>query len=320
MGKPDTVMQSYLSDRERFADLFNGVFFQGEQVIRACDLQEASERYGDTAKHGTNRLRDIKMNVKGGGALRILAVENQAVVDYTMPCRCMRYDVMEYEKQLRELKNRNLRHRQNVLSTSAEWLCGIAKTDRLFPVYTLCLYHGEEPWDGPLSLKDMMDFGKENDRLRQSFADYPMRLFCLNDAENFECFRTELRELFGAMKYRRDKERLRELFVTNRRYRRLTPDTAEAIAVFLNIPDLWQRQEKYRNTEQKEAYDMCQAWEELKAEYIAEGKAEGRAEGKAEGFLEKTREVVRNLLKCGFADEDICKLAECSMELINSVR
>lgn len=27
MGKPDVMMQSYLCDKERFADLFNGVFF-----------------------------------------------------------------------------------------------------------------------------------------------------------------------------------------------------------------------------------------------------------------------------------------------------
>lgn len=324
MGKPDMVMQSYLSDRERFADLYNGVFFQGEQVIRSCDLQEASERYSETEGRGTSRFRDIKMSLKSGGSLRILTVENQANIDYTMPCRCMRYDVMEYEKQLKELRNGN--HRQNLLSTPAEWLCGISRNDRLIPVYTLCLYHGEEPWDGPVSLRDMMDFGGESDRLQRYFADYPMRLFCLNGADDFECFHTGLRELFGAMKYRRDKKKLRELFTENERYRHLSPDTAEALSVVLNIPGLWRgtdvlhSQERYRNRDNREEYDMCQAWEELKAEYIAEGREEGLAVGSAEGLLEKTKKVVRNMLKRGFSDRDICELAECSVELIDSVR
>lgn len=257
MGKPDTVMQSYLSDRERFADLFNGVFFQGEQVIRACDLQNSSERYSEPQGHGANRYRDIKMSIKDGGSLRVLAVENQANIDYTMPCRCMRYDVMEYEKQLKELRNRN--ERQNLLKTPSELLCGISKTDRLIPVYTLCLYHGEEPWDGPLSLQEMMDFDGKNDR-----------------------------------------------------YRHLSSDTAEALSVFLNIPDIRQKYGKYRNAHHEEEYNMCQAWEELKAEYIAEGTAEG--------LLEKTRHVVKNMLKHGFSDSEICELAECTVELINSLR
>ena len=45
MGKLNTAMRAFLCDRERFADLFNGVFFQGKPVIRAERLQEASETY-----------------------------------------------------------------------------------------------------------------------------------------------------------------------------------------------------------------------------------------------------------------------------------
>ena len=32
--KPDIILKNYWSDNERFADLFNAVLFQGEQVIR----------------------------------------------------------------------------------------------------------------------------------------------------------------------------------------------------------------------------------------------------------------------------------------------
>ena len=45
MGKYDRCMKAYLQDKRRFADLFNGSCFQGRQVIRAEDLEEASENY-----------------------------------------------------------------------------------------------------------------------------------------------------------------------------------------------------------------------------------------------------------------------------------
>ena len=99
------------------------------------------------------------MRLKSGETLKLLALENQSKVDYTMPVRCMQYDAMEYGQQMEELKKEN--REKGSLKTDGEFLCGMRKEDRLAPVYTLCLYHGEESWDGPRSLKDMMDFGED---------------------------------------------------------------------------------------------------------------------------------------------------------------
>lgn len=311
MGKTDTAMQSYLGDKRRFADLFNGVFFQGKTVINACDLQEASERYADAEGQGASRFRDIKMFLNTGGCLRILAVENQLNIDYTMPYRCMQYDSMEYGKQLKELKARN--REQKKLQTAAERLCGMTREDRLVPVYTLCLYHGEEPWNGPLSLGDMMDFGDDSQGIRQYFADYPLRLFCVNEAESFDMFHTELRELFGAMKYRRDKKRLRELLTRDEAYSRMSADTVRTLSILLNIPWLWAKRRRYMSKkEHKEEYDMCQAIREWREDDKAEGRAEGRAEA------QKT--FVLNMLKKGFSDEEICELTECTPDFIDRLR
>lgn len=331
MGKPDMVMRSYLSNRQRFADLFNGVFFQGRHVIKPWDLQEASERYSAPAEAATERFRDVKMFLKSGEMLRVLAVENQQHVDYTMPCRCMQYDAMEYSKQLKELKSHNKSH--ELLKTPAERLCGITRSDRLMPVYTLCLYHGEEPWDGPLSLRDMMDFGTDRDGFGTYFSDYPLRLFCVNSAESFDMFHTELRELFGALKYRRNRAGLRRLLETDKRYECLSADTAETISVLLNIPGLQEKWSELKTTEKEgDGYDMCQAILEMQEESFAEGKREGLTQGKREGIAqgkksgriqgarEKTKTIVRNMLKRGFSDEEICALAECTVEFIDSIR
>ena len=45
MGNESNIMCGYLSDNQRFADLFNGGFFKGQPVIKAEELREASEVY-----------------------------------------------------------------------------------------------------------------------------------------------------------------------------------------------------------------------------------------------------------------------------------
>ena len=171
MGKYDMCMKMYLQDKRRFADLLNGSCFQGKQVIRAEDLEEASESYvateekqsGKPLQKGTEITRDVKMRYRSGMILQVLAVENQSYIDYGMPVRCMGYDAAEYSRQLKERKQeRRLlarhkeEHKKELKTTIDEKLSGILRSDRLHPVYTICLYSGEEPWDGPRKLSELM--------------------------------------------------------------------------------------------------------------------------------------------------------------------
>lgn len=270
MGKLNQVLYRYLSDTERFADLFNAVCFKGERHIQGSDLTESSEQY---AVGNMWRLRDIKMRMQSGELLRMLAIENQNHVDYSMPFRCMQYDTLEYEKQLSALRRTN-QQKQNYANV-AERLCRIRKTDRLVPIYTLCLYHGDEKWDGPRSLREMVSFGSEEDGMSRYFADYPLRLFCINEITDFSCFHTELRLLFTAMKYRRDRLRLEELLKQDPAYRHVEADTLEAVSVILNTAYLWEHRQEYKRMEEEERYDMCQAIQEWAEEERAAGREEG---------------------------------------------
>ena len=97
MGKIDVAIYDYISDKTRIADLFNGVYFDGMQTIRAEDIEDYEEKYptkkktscGTLRRIGKMRYRDIVKKWKNGGNLRVLAIENQNSVDYTMPFRCM---------------------------------------------------------------------------------------------------------------------------------------------------------------------------------------------------------------------------------------
>ena len=86
MGKSDTSLAIWLSDKERFADLYNGSIFQGKQIVEAKKLElekkDAKELIKD--KNGIwqniERNRDIVMKWDDGINLVILACENQEKV------------------------------------------------------------------------------------------------------------------------------------------------------------------------------------------------------------------------------------------------
>ena len=332
MGKISNSINHYLSDNRRFADLFNGICFQGETVVRAEELSETSQVYygitdvsdesrtahqtgeGERYPERRDRSRDICKQLKSGGTLRILAVENQEKVDYTMPYRCMEYDVMEYGKQLDVLRKRNQQeHPKNV----AEKIGGIKKTDRLAPVDTICLYHGVEAWDGPRTLGDMMEFGDKDEGFRKIFKDYPMQLYCLNEEQDLRMFHTEVGLLFQALQYRRDRAGLKKLMEQDERYQHIDAETLETISVMLEKPSIWENREEYmgKNEEDKEEYNMCQALRE----WAEEERSIGREEGRQEGLDEKTSTIVRNMLLRGMAAADIMAIVECGQEVIDKV-
>ena len=97
MGKSSTAVNHWMRDRGRFADLFNGVVFDGEQVVCPEDLEEARGESDilvpdqDKNERQVQRYRDIVMQWKKGPYLALLACESQSGVHYAMPVRNMLY-------------------------------------------------------------------------------------------------------------------------------------------------------------------------------------------------------------------------------------
>lgn len=265
-------------------------------------IEKRRHRLGRREKTKSKLMRDVKMQLRSGTVLQVLAVENQSYINYGMPVRIMGYDVAEYNRQMKERRQQvNVLWKQIEKSgqgdmlaipvTYAEYMSGILKTDRLHPVYTICLYSGTEIWDGPRRLSDMMEFRTEKDPLKEHFADYPANLFCVNEQEEFESFHTELRELLRAMNYRKDKRKFLSL-EQDERYSHLSKETWEAIAIMTGHSFFEENMETYKsqNENQWEEYDMCQALREIREDFFNEGKAEGRAEGRTEGRTEGIKE------------------------------
>ena len=94
MGKYDTCMREFLQNKERFADFFNGCCFQGEQVIRAEELQDASEMYiiraSPEEKHSfSGMLKCISAQVQ---SCRYWLSKIRATL--TTACRCGAWSMM----------------------------------------------------------------------------------------------------------------------------------------------------------------------------------------------------------------------------------
>ena len=74
-GKISDSINHYLSDNWRFADLFNGICFQGKSVVHAEDLSETAQIYRGIVRETTRtgkrtgrreRTRDICKVMKTG--------------------------------------------------------------------------------------------------------------------------------------------------------------------------------------------------------------------------------------------------------------
>lgn len=300
MGKENDILCRYLDNRERFADLFYAAFFNGRPEVKPEELTEASEVYTGIMKgyKTFSRTRDIKKRLRNGIALKVLAMEAQGHTDYTMPWRCMNYDNHEYEKQLDMLRQRNRQRGQ--YSSSAERLCQVRKTDRIFPIYTLCLYHGTEPWDGPRSSRDMMDFGQDRGSWERWFADYPANVVCMNEWKDYSLFRTPLREVFRMLPFRKDKAGLLSLLKKHPEYAALDEETALTLGGLMGVDKFMDNHEAYR---EENTYNMCQALRDM----MEDSRENGRLEG--EDFFARLAE---KLLKAS-RTEDLSK-AVCDKE------
>lgn len=229
MGYLDAEAKQYLGKKITFADAFNYLLYNGEQVIdpeklSEMDTAQLSLPYGNSARLPVQKYRDIlkiwEAMTDGNVIYVILGVELQAKVHYAMPVKDGLYDMIGYSKQVEEnrksLKKKEgkpedesaeLYSENGVLKirlTSEEFLSGFRKSDRLIPIITAVIYIGDVPWDGPKSLLEMMNI--RDDRIRPFLNDYKLNIISSADiADNdFDKFNTELGKVLRIVKHQKD--------------------------------------------------------------------------------------------------------------------
>ena len=325
MGKADINVNIWLSEKKRFANLFNGILYKGKQVILPEDLEAVSPVASVSVKNragktrNMKKYRDIIMKWKNHTMLVLLANESQDQIHYAMPQKVMIYDGMDYEEQIRSRWKQLMEQRKQTQKsgqplerlTAAEYLSHFRKSDRLTPIISLVFYYGSEPWDGPLDLYDMFHLeGTEEEKavLEKYLPNYKINLI---DAERMkdseiECFSDDLQVILTMLKYRHKKTELNEYINKNNTYfQNVDYETSQVIKTFLNLKHI------PGEADGKETINMCEAIQEMYDD--------GVKAGMEAGMEKKLIELIFKKLKKGNTVKEISDMLEEDVVTIQKI-
>lgn len=160
---PDTVLKNYWNNKEQFADLFNGVLFDGEQIIKADELEDMDteestvfehKKYAESIKAARDNIKIRKRSTILGVEFVLLGLESQEHIHYAIPMRIMGYDYAAYKKQY---DSNAQKYKTGDGLEEDEFLSRMKKEDKFIPVITVVVYYGEKDWDGAKSLHEMLN-------------------------------------------------------------------------------------------------------------------------------------------------------------------
>ena len=155
MALQDITEKTLESYNDVFADIVNGLLFGGEPVVLEHALTDAQSfstykiagdlrsQDRDVAKYW-NRSSKVRIQVR----MAYLGFENQTKYEKDMPLRVIGYDGAAYRAEL-------------------------SQKDR-YPVLTLVLYFGREPWGKNRSLHDAIDLPEQ---FKPYVSDYAINVF-----------------------------------------------------------------------------------------------------------------------------------------------
>lgn len=148
MGQKD-MSEKLLEDYpDVFADIVDVLMFHGKRVIDEDDLADIglrSQYKADDAKLHEQERDVAKLWKQQNIGIALIGLKNQSVTDRDMPLRVINYDGASYRSQM------------------------LGKSSKRYPVFTLVLYYGKEPWTGPRSLSECMEIPEG---LSGFFSDY----------------------------------------------------------------------------------------------------------------------------------------------------
>lgn len=296
--KPDIVVKNYWRNNEQFADFFNAVLFDGKEIIKADELEDIDTEEPSILEHkdyaeSIGAARDnVKIRKKStiyNVELVILGMEGQERIHYAMLMRVMGYDYGTYKKQYddnaKKYKNANGMSRD-------EYMSKMKKMDKFIPVITIVVYYGENPWDGALSLHEMLNIPKE---VEPFVNDYKMHLIEARK-NNLKLHNINNIDLFNLLEILLNKdEKLKE---TKEKAIQYASEHDVDKSVIMTVAGAANCKMDYDMIAGKGSVDMCTVFEETRFEGRLEGRLEGKLDGRAEEIIETGHEF-------GLSEEEI---------------
>ncbi|MCI8672220.1 MAG: Rpn family recombination-promoting nuclease/putative transposase [Lachnospiraceae bacterium] len=297
MGDIDISVKNFIKINSVFAQLFSQGVYNGMVRIDPDKLEEldtaAQEvvQSGDDGRlRGLERLRDVEKISKifdGKAAFQvIMGVEGQTGVHYYMPVRCMELDAFSYSYQCRKISERAKEKKE-----LRKYADGVPKGTKIVPVVTLVFYVGKEPWDGPMSVYDMLDIPDGMKAWMKYVApNYRMNLIDVRHLkdEEIDRFEGDLKAFLLLLKDRFDREKMKSVVAMHK-------ETWYAVSKIKNNKKYMEYIDSVSDEDLAGGVSMDAAWD-----YIEEiGKVKGEAKVNKLGLLleeaGRTNDFMRSL-------------------------
>ena len=231
----------------------------------------------------------------------IFICENQSEIHYGMPIRMLLYDSVQYADQLKKKQKEN--KKAGNLKSSAEFLSGIFKGEPFMPVVSVVFYYGDNPWDGPLTMEEMICLPDDAAELKEYLPRYKVHLIepRNTDPGKFPGDWRLILETLRCGNYKKDimqyvKKHEKELG-------ELSAKASKALLTMLG--------RDIKLTNDKEEISVCRALQELKEE--------GKIEGKTEGIKEEEVNIIRKMLRKKLSAITICHWLDVEEEFVKTV-
>ena len=281
MGEKDITEKILEDHNDVFADIINGLLFDGVQEIKPEALENttvhAQYKAEDDKVHELER--DIAKYWKEEKVeLAICGIENQSKVEKHMPFRIIGYDGAAYRNQLQQERR------------------------KMLPVVTIVLYFGtDRHWSSRKKIKELMEIPRCLDTYVNDYQMHVFEVAWLTE-EQISHFHSDFKVVAN-------------FFVQKRKNKDYIPDDpteikyVDEVLKLLNVMTGDKRYEKIFQ-KKKGVRSMCDVAERLEKMGIAKGIEIGRSEGKMEGEIKGKMLVYKNLCREGFGEEEARRLTE----------
>jgi hypothetical protein len=249
MGEKDITEKMLADYNDVFADIVNGLLFDGRSVVDEnglVNVKDKSQYKADGQVH--EEERDVaKRYEKAHVHIAIFGLEHQTDVDADEPFRVIAYDGASYKSQLLDKENK-----------------------QRYPVITLVLYFGMKRWKKAKSLYEALDIPPE---FKKYVNDYKINLFeiAFLEPEQVALFKSDFKivaDYFVQMRKNRD-------YIPSQE----TINHVDAVLKLMSVITQDRRfEDAQRSVEKGGKANMCEFLDKIENRGIEKGRAEAMAE------------------------------------------
>lgn len=296
MIKMDTECKKFFKNTQRFSDLINGAFLDGNSVINENNALlwdgEETSVLEDRDKHleSKDRYRDTIIKVTIGHLSILIALENQNRNDFSMVIRTFQYDSMNYVKQWDT-------HYQT------------PKNKVIMPVVTFVIHWGEGVFSAKKKISDMGEGVMKE--FEPYFHDYQMNFRDIKELDIRKFKNKDVRNAIDLIQRiykmkRNNYEKLLDDIYVNK-------EILEFVSVVTNIEKLYEMSQEMK---EKEEINMCQAFQEFLRERREEGHVTGFQEGRIETMVANVKALMNKLQVTSEESMDILNIPQHEKAII----